>query len=235
MLFLALGGVMLYQTVFSLIFTFGSFFAQAESINNLNYRGSEELRSLIGHTFLSPGPNCFAAALYGVGGISKFRGVSANEFSRFVEGSCIEVHAPQYGDIGYYFVDGFGPSHAFFYLNQEMAFEKPGVDYLGATSLNFRRISDIHYIRIATPECRRWGNEDCYSQFKYVRCGNKPESSKTFQRVLLSVEMALDAKLNRNQDLTEETLSNVSELSEIAGNDYERAVVESLEKQLDFF
>lgn len=181
-----------------------------------------------------PGPNCFATALYGVGGIESFRGVSAREFSTFVKSSCYEVTNPQYGDIGYYYIDESHPSHAFFYIDPNQAFEKQGVDYLGATPLRFNSIVNIDYIHLASPECRRWGNKDCYSKFKYVRCKTL-QVSKEFKNLLEELEADLEAKLISNKKLSPQFFQRYRSLQVMAESPYEVSVLKSIDLQLRFF
>lgn len=196
-----------------------------------------KIQKVVGKTFSHSGPNCFAAALYGSDIYDSFRGVSKNEFSEVLKASCVKVDVPEMGDIGVYSSGSFGFLHAFVYLNGVDAFEKPGVDYLGKTPMRIQKEASIDYVHTASAECRRYGDESCHNQKAYYRCGQVSFNTK-FAKVLKEVNLlfneALQSKLvplSVQNDLQNLYLN----LDFFAESDLEKAIFESVEKQMQFF
>lgn len=200
------------------------------------YELPAKLQKMVGQTFSKPGPNCFAAALYGSGVYSSFRGISENEFSEVLKTSCEKIEEPKLGDIGVYQSKGFGFVHAFVYLDENSAFEKPGVDYVGKTPVRIQTQDSIDYVHIASQECRRWGDETCHNQKSYYRCG-PVTFDKKFELTLSAANEFFDLVLikgDRSLAVQSEIHKAVRALEALAKSDLEKAVFESIEKQLYF-
>jgi hypothetical protein len=196
-----------------------------------------KLEKVVGKTFSQPGPNCFAAALYGSDVYDSFRGVSENEFAEVLKAACRKVDDPKMGDVGVYSSEGFGFIHAFVYLDKDAAFEKQGVDYVGKTPIRIQSQDSIDYIHIASPECRRWGDERCHNQKAFYRCGSVSLNSKfelTLNKVNALLEKALESEVVEVEIQLE--LNRIYwTLGDDAISDLEKAVFESVQKQMAFF
>jgi len=206
-------------------------------VNAYAYELPARLQILVGQTFEQQGPNCFAAALNGAGVYTSFRGISEREFSAVLEAACQKVDEPVFGDIGVYSSEGFGYVHAFLYVDEQTAFEKPGVDYVGQTPIRLQHQNSVDYVHMASPECRRFGDETCHNQKSFFRCGSVQFSSK-FSAVLGKLDLILNKALHSQKVsvATEDVIRGLyAELSGVVGSDLEEVVLESVEKQMLFF
>ncbi len=189
-------------------------------------------------TFTQPGPNCFSTALKTAQIYPSFRAVSAREFSEATEKFCTESSEPKPGDLGVYFVEGFGPVHAFLYLSKSIGFEKPGVDYLGQTPLRFNLLSNIDYTHRASKECLIYGDSSCFNRLKFFTC-EKAHFSKKFEENLNLINSLIDSALVKSAVSSDELLKINSRLknlkSTLNNSSLENEVVKSIETQIKFF
>ncbi|MGH1469231.1 MAG: hypothetical protein ACRBBP_10185 [Bdellovibrionales bacterium] len=199
-----------------------------------------ELSKAAGRTFSALGPNCFATALYGSKLQSAFRGVSAIELQEVLNSSCTNVQEPQLGDIGIYYVEGFLPIHAYTFISENIVFEKPGVDYAGKTPVRFNTRSAVDFIHVASPECRRWGDETCHSKQTFYRC-SKINYDQTFKGTLQKLNSIFDHILSL-EETSQKDLKEIKPfyrklyltLRELAKTPLERATVHSIKLQIEF-
>lgn len=207
------------------------------SMSSHAYELSGKMHKMVGQTFSKPGPNCFAAALYGADVYDSIRGISENEFAAVLKTACKKVETPRFGDVGVYNAKGFGFVHAFTYLDADTAFEKPGVDYVGKTPVRVQGQVSVDYVHIASPECRRWGDESCHNQKSYYRCGAVKLNSK-FKFALDQINSLFDAVLIKGDlffAVRNEIFLTVETLEALAASELEKSILESIEKQMHFF
>ncbi len=183
---------------------------------------------LLNKTFSYAGPNCFGSALYGAGVYEHIRGVDVGEFSHVLKTSCSEVKTPETGDIGVYEVSDFAPIHAFMYLNEEVAYEKQGVDYVGATPIRLIALSDLKYRAEADVFCRRYGDESCHNKLKYFRCSYYEKPSQ-----LLELEGKIELMIRGLKSFSaDELLKAYEDLKSLESLD--ESLLVSLSEQLKF-
>lgn len=141
--------------------------------------------SVLGKTFNVTGPNCFAAALRVTGLYHTFRGVGPQEFHAFTQLACEKVDTPVKGDIGTYYLPEYSYSHAYVHVDSEFGIDKPGVDYMGQTAVEKKRLASIDFIHYASKECRQYSHDItlCANTRAHYRCkkldwSNYPEIIK---------------------------------------------------------
>lgn len=201
---------------------------------------SPHLKKAAGSTFSALGPNCFASAIYGANLRDSFRGVSALEFTEVLKASCTQVETPKTGDIGIYYVEDFGPSHAYTFISENIVFEKPGVDYLGQTPMRFNFKNVVDFTHVASDECRRWGDESCHSKQAYYRC-SEIKLPSDFQKTLDHLDSIIDSILTsqvisekQRQSISPFYLKLYSTLNSLAKTPLEKAIVRSIRLQFEF-
>lgn len=197
---------------------------------------SPRLSQVSGRTFNQQGPNCFSTALFGAGLHDSFRGVSAKEFQATLSSNCEKITQPRIGDIGVYYTEGFGPTHAYTYVSKSIAFEKQGVDYAGQTPLRFNTLSSIDYTHRASKECRQYGDESCHAKSAFYRC-SKIELSQKFSNLLNKVNLQITKLLDLKQIpvLKLNTLkAHQLRLNSIATSPLEKAIAQSILIQIQF-
>lgn len=147
------------------------------------------------------GPNCWNAALVATKILDSFRYTDSTEFTFWLNSPlCRELRTTEAlipGDVGS--ISGlqtFGPedealhSHGFIYLNQETAFEKPGLSKTDG-GLQFSSLQKIINTYKVKPECTRVKSntyiKECKQQINYYRCTSledylkdKPELNKKY-------------------------------------------------------
>lgn len=202
-----------------------------------------------GLVFSQAGPNCFGSALKLAGHYPTFRGVDADEFQAFLDLACTVTENPKRGDIGVYVTPGFGPIHAFIYVNETVGMDKPGVDYMGKTPVSLRPYERIDYHFLAPPECRRYSPKDlslCSNQKIFYSCDlaamnlreSVNDSVVDYQSDVLKFERKIAALLNQarvsqmqKEELAKELDGLKSRLEEIS---FEKSLSEAEISYLHF-
>jgi len=189
---------------------------------------SPENLPLLDTTFKYAGPNCFGTALLGAGIYDNIRGVDISEFNHVLESSCEEVDTPALGDIGVFESSGYMAVHAFMYINDEIAYEKQGVDYDGETSINLIKLRSVKYRVEADPFCRRFGDESCYNKLKYFRC-----SSYEKPKALLDFEAKIELMLRGFADYSKDELVSDIRSLKSSGKVHE-SILQSIDAQMTY-
>lgn len=135
---------------------------------------SETWSRSLGQTFEFMGPNCFSTALHLTGQARTFRAVDVGEFEAYTELACQRVQIPRSGDIGVFRAPGYLVTHAYIFVNEKWALEKPGVDYAGKTAVGLLPLEAVLYRSLASSECRRYSanSRECENEHYYLRCGS---------------------------------------------------------------
>lgn len=212
---------MLIRLILSFIF-----YSQAQPL-------SKHIEESLGMNFVYSGPNCFATSLYAHKSLKHFRKVSLEEMQSFLKNFCHKVTTPQTNDIGVYYTDDLRASHSFFYLKENLAYEKANLFTNSTPRLN--SITNIDHIHRATQLCRQYGDETCHSNFSYFRC-SPAERSAQFNKVALPLEKNLEQILTgQTTSYSKTKLENkIESLSLLAKSDYEVSVLISLRMQMGF-
>lgn len=205
-----------------------------------------------GMSFFQAGPNCFGTALRLADLYPTFRGVDGPEMTAFLDLSCHQVESPVYGDLGVYFAPNESPIHAYFYIDDKVAMDKPGVDYNGRTMISMRKVVHIDYTYLIPKECLRYSRDNlslCSNKKRFYRCDPKTLSkSVVFERMNL-FELRLGDLLNKSvsKDLQHSLFKELKSLKNLflleASGDRisfgEKKLIheqlESFNKQIQFF